>query len=148
MALDRVVIELLGTPVAKGRPRFARIGKGAGSFVTSYTPGKTRKYEDQVKFVAGNVMNGRPLLTGALYVRLTAFLPVPQSWSKKKQGQALNGDIFPTKRPDLDNFAKVLDALNCVVFADDSQIVRSESMKVYSDRPRLLIEVVPFPEAA
>ena len=37
--------EVMGTPVAKGRPKFAR----RGNFVSTYTPEKTVNYENLVQ---------------------------------------------------------------------------------------------------
>ena len=130
-----IVIELAGTPVAKGRPRFSR------RTGTAYTPAKTRSYEAQLKFAAESVMQGRPPLQGALRVEVQAMMPVPASWSKKKTAAALTGEIRPTVRPDWENLAKTLDALNQVVWRDDAQIVAGEVHKTYSDRPRLIVKV-------
>lgn len=133
-----IVIELAGEPTAKGRPRFASIGGKP----RAYSPAKTRHYETALQYAAQQVMDGRPLLTGALSMSIVASLQVPQSWSNKKRAQALAGEIAPTKRPDVDNYAKIAaDALNAVVFCDDSQITFLMVSKVYSDRPSLRIEV-------
>jgi Holliday junction resolvase RusA-like endonuclease len=62
-----------------------------------------------------------------------------------KQKQARNGSLLPTKRPDLDNYLKmVLDALQGVVYVDDSQIVYMISSKIYSERPGIRIEVSQY----
>ena len=56
---------------------------------------------------------------------------------KKKQKQALSGDILPTVKVDLDNCAKVVcDALNRVAFADDKQIVELY-IKKYTEKYRI-----------
>lgn len=55
------------------------------------------------------------------------------------------GDIFPTKKPDMDNIGKlVCDALNDIVFEDDVQIVRLNARKIYGEKARLLITVTPI----
>lgn len=42
--------------------------------------------------------------------------------------------ISPTKKPDIDNIVKVvLDAMNKFAFKDDTQIVRLEVEKLYTD---------------
>jgi Holliday junction resolvase RusA-like endonuclease len=67
---------------------------------------------------------------------------VPRSWPAKKRDAALTGVVRPTGRPDWDNLAKSgLDALNGIVFADDSQVVEATVKKVYSEVPLLRIEV-------
>jgi Holliday junction resolvase RusA-like endonuclease len=69
--------------------------------------------------------------------------PIPTSWSKKKQADARSGELRPTSKPDLDNFMKVIDAANLVVWVDDSQIVDATLRKSYGDKPRLVLRVWP-----
>lgn len=131
-----IVIDLAGVPVPKGRPRFSR------KTGHTYTPTKTRSYEDAVKFAASEAMKGRVPFEGPCSMRIIASLPVPASWSKKKQTAAREQTLLHTKRPDVDNFMKcALDALNEVVFRDDSQVVKIVATKLYSDKPGLLIEI-------
>jgi Holliday junction resolvase RusA-like endonuclease len=143
---DGLEIELWvpGAAVAKGRPRATSFG----GKVRTYTPAKTRNYENLVKLEAGRVMAGKDLIEGPVSLHVTAHLQVPQSWSKKKQSSALSGELLPTSRPDVDNYAKaVLDALNEVVFRDDSQVVMLIASKQYSERPGLSIKVAAIQEA-
>ena len=138
---DPVVINFAGPPVAKGRPRFTSIGGRP----IAYTPTKTRKYESALQYAAQQAMDGRPLLVGALSMSVVVSLPVPQSWSGKKQKQALAGEIMPTKRPDLGNYVKAAeDALNGVVFLDDSQVTFQTASKIYAEKPGLRIEVASY----
>jgi Holliday junction resolvase RusA-like endonuclease len=131
--LDPIVIELDGQPVPKERPRF---GQGR-----TYTAARTAAFETALG-LAGNVaMRGRAPLDGALRVCIYAFFGVPKSWSKSERAAALSGQVRPTGRPDFDNCAKVIDALNKIVWLDDSQIVHATISKRYSDRPRFRIEV-------
>jgi Holliday junction resolvase RusA-like endonuclease len=49
----------------------------------------------------------------------------------------------PLTRPDIDNYCKApLDALNGIVWRDDSQVVELTVSKFYSSRPRLELEAV------
>lgn len=131
-----IIIDLAGVPVPKGRPRFSR---KTGHV---YSPQKTRSYEDAVKYAASQAMIGRPPFEGPCQIQVIASLPVPASWSKKKQAAARDQTLLHTKRPDVDNFMKcALDALNEVVFRDDSQVVKLVATKVYSDKPGLRIEI-------
>jgi len=130
-----IIIELAGGPKGKGRPRFARRTGHA------YTPAQTASYEAMLRREAALVMAGKPPIEGALAVQVGAYFAVPQSWSAKKRAAALAGAIRPTKRPDIDNVAKMLDGLNGIVFGDDAQIVSAIIEKHYSDRPRLTVEV-------
>lgn len=124
-------------PVPKGRPKFSKIG----GFVRTYTPKKTSDYEAQVKAIAQNAMTREPLetpLSAFLYFRL----PIPRSYPKKRVAACLSGSERPIKKPDLDNLAKsVLDALNGVVYKDDSQLVSLHITKVYDHNPGVDIMV-------
>jgi Holliday junction resolvase RusA-like endonuclease len=128
-----IVIELLGEPKGNGRPRF---GKGF-----TYTPAKSRNYEAQLALAAAAVMNGRTPIEGPLMLTVTAFMPIPRSWSRKRQNMAAAGDILPTSRPDADNLLKSLDGLNGITWRDDSQVVTLSLTKRYSARPRLVITI-------
>jgi Holliday junction resolvase RusA-like endonuclease len=117
-----------GTPVPKGRPRFARRGK----FVSTYSPKTTVDYETKVAEAAQLAMgSSEPLETpvGA-YIYIT--LPIPASYSKKRKQECLSGNERPTKKSDIDNYCKaVFDGMNGIVFLDDSQVVSLHSTKVY-----------------
>jgi Holliday junction resolvase RusA-like endonuclease len=86
-------------------------------------------------------MRGRTPVTGPLALTVVAMLAIPKSWSKKKQAAALAGQERPTARPDWDNFGKVTDALNGIVWVDDAQVVEAMVIKRYAERPCLRIEV-------
>ena len=135
-----IEIVVLGTPVAKGRPRFS---KATGH---TYTPEKTRNFEAALKYAAEQVMGDRPPLDGPLKVAITVKLPISQSWTKKQQAAARSGALRPTKKPDFDNYAKTVDALNMVVWQDDGQVVEATVSKHYSDKPGMWIAVSPLDE--
>lgn len=129
-----IVVEVPGAPRGKGRPRFRRVTG------MTYTPKPTRDYEAALKKAGVEAMRGRDVLTGPVVVDIVAtFAPAP-SWSRRKTGLALIGDLMPTGKPDADNLAKVCDALNKVVWKDDAQIVRMSVAKVYGPVPGLRIE--------
>ena len=124
-----VHFEIEITPVAKGRPRYAK----RGNFVQTYTPTKTRKYEDLISEYAAQAMGSSEPLETPLWVNLMFAMPIPKSTPKKLLEGYLNGSIHHTKKPDVDNLAKaILDAMNNVVYLDDSQIVRLTMSKKYS----------------
>lgn len=145
-----VVVVLPGAPKGKGRPRFSTIG----GFARAYTPKETRDYENALKAAGIAAMAGRPHLDEAVSVAIRAYVPVPDSWSQKKRAAALAHEIMPTSKPDLDNIEKLTDGLNHhpprfkgdkekrpIIWRDDSQIVAKQSIKMYSDNPRLEIAV-------
>ena len=127
-----------GTPVGKGRPKFAR----RGNFVTTYTPEKTASYENLVKVKAEEAMAGRQLIVGAVAVTIHLWVTPPASWSQKKQRQALSHEILPTSKPDVDNVIKgIFDAMNEIVWMDDKQAVDVVVRKRYAETARAIVEV-------
>ena len=122
-----------GQPVGKGRPR----ASSRGGFVRMYTDAKTLSYEAAIAHQASFAMSVWSVFDTAISLRVVAFYAIPSSWSKRKQLQALNGEVIPGK-PDLDNVAKaVLDALNGVVYQDDKQVIKLVAEKRYSYDPRI-----------
>lgn len=118
-----------GDPVPKGRPRFAR----RGQFVQTYTDAKTIDYETQVAMRARHAIGSTKPLEGALSVFLYLRYTVPASYSKKRKEACLRGVEYP-KRIDIDNVYKsVTDAMNGIVYLDDSQIVEAHIKKVYAE---------------
>lgn len=131
-----------GSPVAKGRPRFSN----RGGFAKAYTPAKTRNAEAEVIVRCINAMkiagNDRPT-ENPLKISIFFDMPIPKSFSKKKVEACLRCEIFPTTRPDLDNMAKTyLDAMNGIVYKDDSQIIELNVKKKYSTVPATTVYVV------
>ena len=118
-----------GDPVPKGRPRFAR----RGQFVQTYTDAKTIDYETQVAMKARHAIGATKPLESALTVFLYLRYTVPASYSKKRKEACLNGLEYP-KKVDIDNVYKsVTDAMNGIVYVDDSQIVEAHIKKVYAE---------------
>ena len=130
-----IEIRMDGQPVGKGRPRFSR------ATGTVYTPEKTARYEERLAWAAQSIMAGRPLLTGALQVDIEAHMEIPKRKTKAFRANALADRIHPTTKPDPDNIAKMLDALNRVVWVDDSQIFLLSVHKRYSERPHIRITI-------
>jgi len=115
-------------PVAKARPRVTM----RGGFARAYTPKKTTDFE---RIVADCCPATKPLTTPC-HLSIKFKLPIPKSWSKAKQRAAEAGEIMPVSRPDIDNYVKaVMDSLNGIAYADDSQIVSLSALKVYSVEP-------------
>ena len=138
MATEFIV---MGTPVAKGRPRFARRGK----WVQAYTPDKTVQYENLVKLSYAQY-DGIKLI-GAIRAEIQAYFPIPKSASKKKQALMLENKEKYVKKPDVENIVKgILDALNGIAYDDDSQITELLVTKAYSDKPRAEVKLIGLDE--
>lgn len=130
-----------GEPASKGRPRFRNIKTAAGKeFTSTYTPAKTRRYEDTVRYAAQQEWNRDLLRDTAICATVIAYRGIPSSFSKAKTAAAIAGTVRPITRPDHDNYSKIAcDALNEIVYADDSAIVDCFARKFYSLNPRLEI---------
>ena len=106
-----------GRPVPMARPRVTSRG--------TFTPKDCVAYKKVVSMVARNAMrtaeaemfDGEPL-----ECRVRFIFPLPKS----------RKNPYATSRPDLDNLYKsVTDAMNGIVYKDDSQIVRAFVEKAY-----------------
>lgn len=143
----RIVIP--GVPKALERARHRLVTPRARKpFVATYTPAQTRSEQGAIKLFAQRAMEGRAPIEGPVDFRFTAFLPVPASWSQRKRAAALAGEILPVSRPDLDNYAKMKDALKEIVWRDDSQVTDEHLWKRYSDQPRIVMEIRPLAPGA
>lgn len=136
---NRIIIEIDGKPVAKGRGRIGQVN-GHG---TIFTPAATRRNENLIKLAAMDAMAGRDPIEGAVKVFVYIYLDFPKSASKKKLADMEAGAIRPTTKPDIDNYVKsALDGLNTIVFRDDNQVVGLEAYKLYRSKPAMRIEVM------
>ena len=126
-----ITFKVDGDPVGKQRARYAK----RGNFVQTYTPDKTRNYESLIKEAAIQAMGSNEILETPVNLYLYIRAPIPKSLSKKRLEACLNGLEKPIKKPDASNVLKsVEDAMNGVVYKDDSQIVNIHVTKVYSSQ--------------
>ena len=124
-----VTFKVDANPVGKQRARYAK----RGNFVQTYTPDKTRNYESLIKEAAIEAMGSSEPLETPVTLYLYIRAPIPKSLPKKRIEACLNGLEKPIKKPDASNVLKsVEDAMNGVVYKDDSQIVNIHVSKVYS----------------
>jgi Holliday junction resolvase RusA-like endonuclease len=127
-----VTFKVDGTPVPKGRARYAR----RGNFISTYTPEKTRTYETLIRDSAIEAMGSSEPLETPVSLYLYIRVPIPKSCTKKRLEAIDNGSEKPTKKPDASNILKsVEDGMNSVVYKDDSQIINIHVTKVYSTLP-------------
>lgn len=131
---NAVRFHIPGIPVAKGRARVTTIGGHA----RTYTPEKTVRYESTVALMARQAMGASSPIAKPVSVSIVATWPIPASWSKKRQQEA----VYKPSRPDLDNIIKAIgDGCNGIVWNDDSQIAVLQSCKVYGAVPGVSVEV-------
>lgn len=125
-----LTFDIPGRPHGKGRPRFSR---NSGR---PYTPKATENAENWVKSCAINAWEDRPVTESPLRVGIAVGSPIAASWPKAKKAAALDGSLRATGKPDLDNVAKLIcDALNGIVWRDDSQITELFVSKAYMTDP-------------
>lgn len=134
----KIIITLDGPPRGKQRHRsFVRCRK-----IANYTPEETVNYEQVVKFHAMEVMRGRKPSINAFAAKVLSVYPIPASTSKAKREAMLRGDILPLVKPDCDNTLKIIfDAMNKIVYRDDSQIAFVQYLKVYGDKPHVQVHI-------
>ncbi len=123
-----------GKPIAKKRVKFAIRGK----FAQMYNPSK--KEQDTVKLVVRSKWRSSPI-AGPVELNVVFHMPIPSSWSKRKQ-EGHEG-LPHISKPDKDNLDKFLyDCMSGIVYADDRQIWRDTSKKIYSEDPRTVVKVL------
>jgi Holliday junction resolvase RusA-like endonuclease len=114
-------------PVAKGRPRFSKLGR-------AFTPSKTRKAEQDIRYFLSREFS-RPPLEGPIHLFARFTFERPKSVPEHKRP-------FHTVSPDWDNVAKaVTDAANGILFCDDRQIVFATIEKAYGPKPSIYLHV-------
>ena len=120
-----------GQPVAKGRPRFARRGKG----VIAFTPKPSASWEMDAAIVMGRAWGDRPTLDQPCELTVAAIFPRPQRLicTHKRACECSPARVAHDRKPDLDNVVKaVCDALQRSVIRDDSSVCSLHAVKVYS----------------
>lgn len=147
----RVEFTIEGPPVGKARPRVTR--------TVTYTPAKTARYEDLVRYTAINSFDGVFDKNDPIAVTIIAYFEIPKSWSKKRKALCLSGIELPTKKPDIDNISKIImDGMNPKtkrnkqlhkmvevmrgIYHDDKQVTTLLVKKRYSERPRVEVKVM------
>lgn len=126
-----------GDPVPQGRPRAGR----AGRRIVMYDPKESREYKRYVSLIARQHAP-KTLLKGPLSVEMKIYRKIPKSTTKKDRALISEGIKRPVTKPDTDNYTKsVLDALNGIIYKDDSQVTDLYASKYYSDNPRVELKI-------
>lgn len=139
-------------PVEQARPRativkvYDNAKRRFKNSVRMYDPKKVVEFKALLKMLAIQekrikkyqlIENGKPLHVSVIFYR-----PIQKSFSKVEKIRRILGKVFPTVKPDLDNYIKsTFDALNGVLWHDDNNIVSIHAMKMYSDKPRIEIVI-------
>lgn len=127
-----VHLTVYGHPVPKARARTVRAKNGRP---ITFTPAETEMWENSIRSQALNVRPEK-LLDGPLCLDVSFFLLRPKSRPKKEK--------YPDRKPDLDNLVKsVKDALEGIIYTNDSRITDEVVRKRYGDPPRVEITIRP-----
>lgn len=133
--MNVLTFEIPGDVQAQQRPRVTRNG--------TFDPKESKDYKSFVRLVASQVAP-ETLITEDIKLTIDVYRKMPKaiSNSKKKLQQALNGELRPTTKPDIDNLAKgIKDGLSKVIWRDDSQVTELVARKWYSDNPRAEVTI-------
>lgn len=129
--MEGIFFEIAGPAVP-----FARAGRNGRQ---SYTPRKQADFMSIVKDKAMKAMAGREPIAGPVELQIRITDIVPASWPKKKRDAA----VWVTKRPDVDNLAKILaDSMNKIVFVDDAQVASLTVQKKYGPFCRVAVSII------
>lgn len=112
---------------------------GRGKFVKSNAQ-RYLAYKETIEWQTKAQMKNKELITGPIAVNVLFHMPIPKNLSKKKKDESIGK--YHIKRPDTDNLIKgVFDALNNLVWKDDNQVCKIAAKKIYSESPRIEIEI-------
>lgn len=135
---DFIDLTYRGPIVPKGRHRFSSKN---GAF---HSDERTERAErDLVTCMRLAQPPGFQPLECELQLIIEIRYPVPRSWPKKRQADALVRRIRPNRRPDVDNVVKLIaDSGNRVLWVDDAQIASLAVERVYAaDAPAIWLRV-------
>lgn len=106
-----------------------------------YDPKKSKDYKQYVRLVAGQ-HSPKKQIEGQIEVFIKIYRQIPKSMTKKLKKASIDEIHRPTTKPDVTNIAKgIEDALNGLIYKDDSQIVDLHISKYYSENPRVEVEI-------
>ncbi len=127
--------EIKEKAIGKQRPRYSSKMK------RMYTPAKTSSFEEKVKWAFKAKYNiETELSTKPFKAKIIAIFEPPKSISKKKKEELLYSEY--TKKPDVDNIAKIiLDSLNGLAYKDDNQVSELLVFKQYGNENLIIVEL-------
>ena len=138
-----------GEPVAQGRPRFRVIPRkdGGKPMVMAYDPKKSKDFKAKVAKLAKVRMGRIKMLEGPLKLMVDVWFACPKSDHRTRSPVPAR---YHTKKPDLSNVVKgVEDAMEGIVYKNDSQIYQSSSCKHIAAQgvdPYFVVQIEEQPE--
>jgi len=131
--MEELHFKFAGVPVPLSRPRFGKRGH-------IYTPDKCQKAKRSIAIDAMREMGGADPLCAPLCVEMVFTMKMP----KRPRKNQLEG-CHHISTPDLSNLIKLVeDALNGVVWRDDSIISELRAWKRYGPEPSTIVRVKAY----
>lgn len=138
-------LTILGIPQPKQSARFKSIRAGNKTFVKAYKNEKVEINERNIKYdVKSQLPKGFKPFDSALSVKVLFVFPPLKTFSAKTLEEMEAGKtIYKTTKPDLtDNLMKGLfDAMEGIVYINDSRVCKISSAKIYGKVPRIIVEI-------
>ena len=140
--MGRMKLIIPGAPVSQKRARIFQAGKRTVAWDPS------SKEKENIRNIICSQMNGEffaksgPLFDAGsdITVFFRFYMPIPKSWPKSKIKRFK--EIPHLVKYDIDNMIKaILDAMNDLIYKDDSCVTCLSACKEYSDSPRTEIDV-------
>lgn len=139
---ERREFDVPGEPRGKMRP----IASASHGHARLYQAKEQTEYENWIRLCYDQRYKGEEPFKKPIEATVLVYMGVPESLSGRKKSRMLSGEIAPTKKPDLDNVIKCLDALNGIAFEDDKLITSIKARKAYSSSPRVTFILEPTGE--
>lgn len=137
MEVNEYQFRVYHEPVAQPRQRHRVVKKKNGDcFASNYLPkdAKIHAFKQAVKDSVGAFGD---LLEGPLSLRLHFYMKRPQAHYRSSGELKDWAPVYKIAKPDSDNLAKgVCDALNGLVWKDDSQVVELHIVKMFASDTR------------
>ena len=124
-------LTIKGTPVAMQRHRTNK------RFGHNYLPKKSKDFKKLIQNEYVKKYKVKPFFNSKedeYYLNLNTYVKIPKSYTKKRRKEIIEKGLRPNKKPDIDNYLKiVMDALNEYAYIDDAQITSIKVDKNYCE---------------
>jgi Holliday junction resolvase RusA-like endonuclease len=138
-AMTEISFEVPGSPPFSMRPRSARIRDGNNQVVGLRVFAADAEAQDTLAIeVRRRIPGGHVPFAGEVELFINVYRSPPASFPEYKRILCELGYVRPDRKPDYDNFSKIItDAMTGLAFVDDAQVVVGVVGLFYSSRPRL-----------
>jgi len=145
--MNTIELEILGDPKAQMRSQTVKIRNL--DFVATYDPSKNDKISfKMLDIVQKEARKLKGLITGAIRLDIVCYFPFRKGdYGTGKNNGVLkpSATVMKLTKPDRDNLSKfVMDALEGVFYANDSQIFSGGTLKLYSEKPKTVVWITPI----